>query len=159
MKTSTFGRPVSVRAIRSTHRLASVAVSANCQASSPNRRTSSLPTHAASSVGIIPVVPRRIWRSTARAVGSGAWPAIAPVSPRQKSTNVWPSTSVMEAPRASAMNSGNPPAHIVIQLIGTPPSSVCEVSAYSSRDRGCCSAKRARSRSSSRPSRARSIST
>ncbi len=57
------------------------------------------------------------------------------------------------------MNSGNPPAHIVIQLIGTPPSSVREVSANSSRDRGCCSAKRARSRSSSRPSRARSIST
>ena len=38
-------------------------------------------------------MPRRSWRSTARIVASGPWPAIAPVSPRQKSTYSWPSTS------------------------------------------------------------------
>ena len=30
-------------------------------------------------------MPRRIWRSTAAIVGAGPWPAIAPVSPRQRS--------------------------------------------------------------------------
>ena len=57
------------RASRSANRLASVADRANCQAVSPNRRVSSSPTQAASSVGSMWVMPRRIWRSTAAIVG------------------------------------------------------------------------------------------
>ena len=74
------------RASRSAHRLASDADSANCHDPTPNRRVSSSPTQAASSVGSMWVMPRRTWRSTAAIVGAGPWPAIAPVSPRQKST-------------------------------------------------------------------------
>ena len=46
-----------MRAIRSAHRLASVAVSANDQHGIPNRRVSSAATHSASSVGSIVVMP------------------------------------------------------------------------------------------------------
>ncbi len=74
------------RASRREKRFASVADRANCQDGSPNRRVNSSPTQAASSVGSMWVIPRRIWRSTAAMVGAGPWPAIAPVSPRQKST-------------------------------------------------------------------------
>ena len=74
------------RASRIEKRLASVAVIVNCQSGSPNRRVSSSPAAIASSVGSMWVIPRRIWRSTAAIVGAGPWPAIAPVSPRQKST-------------------------------------------------------------------------
>ena len=45
--------------MRSSQRLASVAVSANCQYGSPKRRASSSPTQPASSVGSIVVMPRR----------------------------------------------------------------------------------------------------
>ncbi len=83
-----------------TNRFASVAVRVNCQYRSPNRRRSSSPAMAASSVGSMWVIPRRIWRSTARMVASGPCPAMAPVSPRQKSTYSWPSTSVKWAPEA-----------------------------------------------------------
>ena len=86
--------------MRSTQRLASVAVSENCQYGTPKRRASSTPTHSASSVGSITVMPARS-RSAAIA-GSGEWPAIAPVSPRQKSAYSLPSTSVTRAPRAWA---------------------------------------------------------
>ena len=66
----------------------------------PKRRASSAPTQAASSVGSITVSPAR--PEIAAIVGSGEWPAIAPVSPRQKSAYSLPSTSVTRAPRASA---------------------------------------------------------
>ena len=52
-------------------------------------------------------------------VASGAWPLIAPVSPRQKSAYSRPSTSVNRLPRASATNSGNPPGHFAIQCMGS----------------------------------------
>ena len=112
------------RAIRIAKRLASVAVSANCHDGSPKRRCISCPTHSASSLGSISVIPRGACAAIARSVGSGAWPVIAPVSPRQKSTYSWPSTSVKRAPSASAANTGKPPGQRVIQCIGTPPSSV-----------------------------------
>ena len=74
------------RAIRTAKRLASVAVSANCHEGSPKRRCISRPTHSESSLGSISVIPRGACAAIARRVGSGAWPVIAPVSPRQKST-------------------------------------------------------------------------
>jgi hypothetical protein len=86
---------VTWRQIRSIHRLASVAVRENCQSGSPKRRASSSPTQAASSVGSIVVTPADRGRR-------GRWPAIAPVSPRQKSAYSWPSTSVTLAPSAEA---------------------------------------------------------
>ena len=92
----------------------------NCQSGSPNRRPSSSPAQIASSVGSMWVMPRRIWRSTAAIVGDGPWPAIAPVSPRQKSVYSWPSTQRKRAPDASSTNSGNGDAHSTIQFIGTP---------------------------------------
>jgi hypothetical protein len=69
------------------------------------------------------VMPRRICRSTAAIVGEGPWPAIAPVSPRQKSVYSWPSTQRKRAPDASSTKSGNGDAHSTIQFIGTPSSS------------------------------------
>ena len=43
---------------------------------------------------------RRAWSASASATSGSAWPAIAPVSPRQKSTYSMPSTSVNRAPVA-----------------------------------------------------------
>ena len=73
--------------MRSTQRLASVAVSENCQYGTPNRRWSSAPTAAASSVGSIVVMPpfTRRRASIASRTTAGEWPVMAPVSPRQKS--------------------------------------------------------------------------
>ncbi len=85
-------------------RLASVAVSEKLHNGTPKRRASSAPTQDASSVGIITVAPPRTAKrsATASAVACGECPAMAPVSPRQRSTYSWPSTSVTRAPRASA---------------------------------------------------------
>ena len=113
------------RQIRSAARLASVAVRVNIQCWTPKRRVSSSPTQAESSVGSIVVIPLPAWRATASATTGGEWPGIAPVSPRQRSTYVWPSTSVIRAPLASAPNTGKPPAQRIIQGIGTPPTSEC----------------------------------
>ncbi len=71
---------------RIANRLASVAVSVNCQWRGPKRRVSSAPSGPASSLGSIVVIPRAIRADAAATVGAGEWPAIAPVSPRQKST-------------------------------------------------------------------------
>ena len=70
---STFGRPVSWRAVRSTQRLASVAVSENVHLSIPKRRDSSSATQIASSVGSIVVTPPRspMRCCTAATVASG----------------------------------------------------------------------------------------
>jgi hypothetical protein len=57
------------------------------------------------------------------ATAGGACPVIAPVSPRQKSAYSLPSTSKTVEPSARSANTGNPPAHFIIQLIGTPPKS------------------------------------
>ncbi len=79
---------MTARSSRIAHRLASVAVSAKLQAGTPKRRASSAPTQAASSVGSMAVIPPTSVRCRviAATTGSGACPAIAPVSPRQKST-------------------------------------------------------------------------
>ena len=69
------------------------------------------------------MIPRAACSATARTVGSGEWPVIAAVSPRQKSTYSWPSTSVKRAPCASAANTGKPPGQRIIHGIGTPASS------------------------------------
>ena len=80
-----FERSVIWRAIRITNRFASVAESVNCQSRRPKRRCISSPTAAASSVGSIEVIPRASCALTAAIVAGGAWPVIAPVSPRQRS--------------------------------------------------------------------------
>ncbi|MFT3865537.1 MAG: hypothetical protein QM729_14805 [Solirubrobacterales bacterium] len=58
----------------------------NCQWRRPKRRVISSPTGPASSLGSIVVIPRSSRACAAATVGAGEWPAIAPVSPRQKST-------------------------------------------------------------------------
>ncbi len=84
--TATLGRPVIMRAKRSTKRLASVAVIANCHSGRPNRRVSSSPTQAASSLGSMVVSPRRAWAVSASATAGSVCPVMAPVSPRHRST-------------------------------------------------------------------------
>ena len=119
------------RAIRSAQRLASVAVSENCQRGQPEAaRSARSPTQAASAVGSIVVMPPaacaldRARRRRRRVPGHGAGVAEAEV-------DVGVAVDVGDArrPWPRSKNSGKPPAHIVIQLIGTPPNSVCEVSA------------------------------
>jgi hypothetical protein len=50
--------------------------------------------------------------------------------------NVCPSTSVTRAPDAAAWYTGNPPGHIRIQVIGTPPSRCPPAASNAARDRG-----------------------
>jgi hypothetical protein len=69
------------------------------------------------------VIPRAACRATGGTVGPGECPAIAPVSPRQKSAYRLPSTSVSRAPSAAARKRGYGLAHSAIQCIGTPWSS------------------------------------
>ena len=90
------------RARRIAQRLASVAVSVNDHTGGPKRRARSAPTQAASNVGIIAVIPPSSGtrRTIASTVGSGEWPAIAPVSPSAKSMYSQSSMSVTRAPRA-----------------------------------------------------------
>ena len=95
---------MSIRAIRSAVRLASVAVRVKSQRASPKRRVSSSPTHAASSVGSIVVIPRGA--RSASSTGGGECPAIAPVSPRQRSTNSTPSSQRTREPLACATATG-----------------------------------------------------
>jgi hypothetical protein len=128
--------------MRSEKRFASVAERVNCHALRPNRRWSSSPAQMASSVGSMWVMPRRSWRSTAATVGSGPWPAIAPVSPRQKSMYSWPSTHENHAPLASSTKSGNGPAHLTIQFMGTPSRSERWARSWSAADRGWSATKR-----------------
>jgi hypothetical protein len=92
------GRRVTCRHILIIQRFASVAVSENCQYGTPKRRASSAPTQAASAVGSMVVMPSIA--AMARIVGSGECPAIAPVSPTQKSAYSLPSTSTTVAPCA-----------------------------------------------------------
>ena len=69
----TLGRPVTIRAIRSAHRLASVAVRLNDHSGMPNLRVSSAATHSASRLGIIVVMPpsspMRRWTAATVAAG------------------------------------------------------------------------------------------
>ena len=130
---------MSCRASRIAHRLASVADRVKLQRVGPNRRVSSAPTHAASWVGSMVTGPPSspYSRATASRTGPGECPAIAPVSPRQKSMNSLPSMSVSRAPRAVATYGGNPPGYISIQVIGTPPSRLSPAAANACRDDGC----------------------
>ena len=119
-----YGRCVTCRASRIAKRFASVAVSANCQCVD------------AEATGQLLAHPQRVLArqhrrdpaaacsAIARSVGSGAWPDIAPVSPRQKSTYSRPSTSTKRAPCASRTKTGKPPGHFGIQCIGTPANEV-----------------------------------
>ena len=61
--------------------------------------------------------------------------------------------SVSRAPRAAAWYTGNPPGHIRIQVIGTPPSRWPPAPANAARDRGKFSAYDSRSRLTSAASR------
>jgi hypothetical protein len=54
--------------------------------SRPNRSRSSSETAGASADGSMAVIADAAWAVTAATVGAGQCPAIAPVSPRQKST-------------------------------------------------------------------------
>ncbi len=96
------------RASRRAQRFASVAVSVKLQRVTPNRRVSSAATQAASSVGSIvvapPASPKR--RVSAACTATGECPAMAPVSPRQKSMNSLPSRSMSRAPDAAAWKIG-----------------------------------------------------
>ena len=84
---------------------------------------------------------------TAPMVGSGEWPAIAPVSPRQKSAYSWPSTSTTRAPSRLGevdREAAPPHRHPGHRHAGQEAGRACSCS---SRERGCSSAKRSRSRS------------
>jgi hypothetical protein len=74
------------------------------QDTAPKRLVSSAATQAASCVGSIVVAPPSspYLRATAACTAAGECPAMAPVSPRQKSMNSWPSRSVSLAPAAVA---------------------------------------------------------
>ena len=65
---------------------------------------SSPATQAASVLGSIVVMPVRARSWTASATSGSAWPVIAPVSPRHRSTYSRPSTSVNRAPEAVSKN-------------------------------------------------------
>src|SRR5664279_720834 len=80
----------------------------------------------------------------AATTASGEWPAMAPVSPRAKSTYSRPSTSVTRAPLARARARGNPPAQFAIQVMGTPVNR-CSARANWPNDPGCSSRYRLRS--------------
>src|SRR6266550_5183109 len=84
---------------------------------------------------------------------------MAPVSPRQRSTYSWPSTSTTRAPFASWTKTGNPPAQRAIQLIGTPNRSEERERSLSSRERGWLLRKASNSCSSRADSRSPSIAT
>jgi hypothetical protein len=88
------------------------------------------------------VIPCWARRATASATAGSAWPPMAPVSPRQRSTYSTPSTSTSRAPDARATKTGKAPAHRVIQGIGTPASSEPPACSASSRERGCVATKR-----------------
>ena len=78
------------------------------------------PTQVASVEGNIVVIPRFAWAAKTSASPAGAWPTIAPVSPRQRSTYSWPSTSRNRAPSASATTRGKGTGQRAIHGIGTP---------------------------------------
>ena len=67
---------------------------------------------------------------------------MAPVSPRQKSTYSWPSTSAKRAPSAQSTKTGKGPAHLTIQFMGTPSSSDALARSCRARERGWASVKR-----------------
>src|SRR5262245_25161552 len=102
-------------------------------------------------------MPRAACSAIASTETLGACPAIPPVSPRQKSTNAFPSASQKCAPSARSTNTGWSPGHRVIQFIGTPNRSDAFASSASSLERGCRSRNRTSSRSIRSSRRDRSI--
>ena len=120
--------------MRSSQRLASVAVSENCHSGTPKRRPSSSPTQAASSVGSIVVMPGRLaqrrHRRLRRVPGHRAGVAEAEVH-----VLVAVDVDQARAARLGEVDRGAP-AHVVIQLIGTPASSEPRARSCSSRERG-----------------------
>src|ERR1700737_1250134 len=140
--------------MRMAKRLASVAGRVNCHWGRPKRRVISCPAQTASSVGSMKVTPRRVCSVTAWTVGAGACPAIAPVSPRQKSTYVCPSISTTRAPSAATTNGGIRLAQRTIQFIGTPASNDSRARPLRATDFGCSRLKRSSSRASRLATRA-----
>ena len=82
------------------------------------------------------VMPRPACRCTASVMNALAWPVIAPVSPRAKSTYSMPSTSTTRAPWASAKKIGNEPGQRVIHAMGTPVSRFLRADALRASERG-----------------------
>ena len=98
-----------------------MAETVNCHIGRPKRSVKSRPTASASSVGNIAVKPEFSCFLIAATVAAGECPVIEPVSPKQKSIYVLPSTSLKCAPLALFTKSGYAPGHLVIHDIGTPP--------------------------------------
>ena len=63
-----------------------MAESENCHTGTRNRALMISATAAASSVGSMKVDPRASWALIAATDAAGAWPHMAPVSPRHRST-------------------------------------------------------------------------
>ncbi len=124
---------------------------------SPNRCASSSATASESSVGSMNVMPCFARSAITATAAGGECPVIAPVSPRQKSTYSWPSTSTTRAPDASAANTGNCPGQHAIQFIGTLPSSDPAARVASCCEPGWARANRSASSARSAASRSRSI--
>ena len=82
------------------------------------------------------VMPFAACSTIAFTAGSGECPVMPPVSPRHRSTYSMPSTSTNRAPCASRTNTGNGPAHSLIQGIGTPASRLRLPCSNSSAERG-----------------------
>ena len=150
-------RWVSWRDSRSANRLASVALDANCHAASPKRRDSSAPTHAASTVGSIAVIPRCAWATMASVTAGTACPPIAPVSPRQRSTYPWPSMSTNRPPSRVGHEQWERPRPAPHPRHRHPRQQVLARRRGCFPERGWVVTKRSCSASSSRASRARSI--
>src|SRR5262249_21503248 len=104
----------------------------------PNLLVSSAATQPASSVGSIVVSPpsSAMRRGMAATVAAGGGPGLAPGAPRQEAGSVVASRAGRRAPPGRREDKGEPPGHIRIQVIGTPPSRLAAPSANAFRDAG-----------------------
>ena len=141
---------MSSRASRIANRLASVAVSANCQRGSPKRRASSPPTQIASSLGSINVIPRRaLLRDRPhgrlrRVAGHRARVAEAEVDVLVAVDVAEPRTCGLRCEDGEAAGPADHPRHRAPRRAASP-----RPDAASSRERGCSRSKRSSSLGSS----------
>ena len=105
------------------------------------------------------VMPLPTCSRIAATVASGECPVIDPVSPKQKSIYVFPSTSVKRAPLAFSTKTGYAPGHLAIHDIGTPPGMFFLPASKSWPLLGCKVKKRASSLARSSANRVRFIMT
>ena len=139
------------RASRIAQRFASVAESVNDHSSMPNRRVSSEPTHCASSVGSIVVIPPSspILRVTAATVGQGVPGHGAGVAEGEVDVGV--AVDIGDAVALGLVEvEGKPPLHMFIHVIGTRPKRL-PASSKRARLRGWCSRYAACSAAGGRP--------